>query len=421
MATATATPTRKATRTARTNTPTNTVTVVKPASAPTQELDVKQAKMEIESTVIPGKLAFAVMTPDRLKALSFISTYGTNDPQSTSPKGHGYQREPMEERFPGIGRYYARGENRFRIPPLEISVRVYDAKQRARFNTLFNAGNVTKIHQEFGKSVFSVMDGQHRIGGLHWAWKNLEDFNALVPMMLNYGLSYVEEATLFDDINTSQRKLPKALIEATKVHIQAGEPSHAQTIREVTIGLAEDKDSVWFGKVNMTGAPKSPEPVSFEGLRRSVGDLLPARVITRLEARGYIPANVAKRFWQLVAKACAPAWNEQTRTVENEAHEMVEEVVKYRMKDVVGVAAVSLLGADLLITALDKSTNDESFWETMSEYVSRLGAVDWEKRKNNPYMATSAGFGGQRQLYEILYALVYTEREPGEAVAPDEQ
>jgi DGQHR domain-containing protein len=415
----TATATRKA-RTARTATPTTSIPVVKPASAPAS-VDVKQSKMEIESTVIPGKLAFAVMTPDRLKALSFISTYTTNDPQSTSPKGHGYQREPMEERFPGIGRYYARGENRFRIPTLMISVRVYDAKGRARFNTLFNSGNVSKIHQEFGKAAFSVIDGQHRIGGLFWAWKNLEDFNAAVPMLLNYGLSYVEEAMLFDDINTSQRKLPKALIEATKVHIQAGEPSHAQTIREVTIGLAEDKDSVWFGKVNMTGAPKSPEPVSFEGLRRSVGDLLPARVITRLEARGYIPANVAKRFWSLTAKACAPAWNEQTRTVENEAHEMVEEVVKYRMKDVVGVAAVSLLGADLLITALDRSTNDEGFWETMSDYVSRLGAVDWEKRKNNPYMATSAGFGGQRQLYEILYALVYTEKEPGEAVEADQQ
>lgn len=417
---ATATTTTRKTRTARTATPTTGIPIVKPASAPAA-VDVKQSKMEIESTMVPGKVAFAALSPDRLKALAFISTYTTIDPQSTSPKGHGYQREPMEERFPGIGRYYARGENRFHIPALLVSVRVYDAKQRARFNTLFNAGNVSKIHQEFGKSVFSIVDGQHRTGGLFWAWKNLEEFNCAVPVMLYYGLSYTDEANLFDDVNTSQRKLPKALIEATKVHMLAGEPSHAQTIREVTIGLAEDKDSVWFGKVNMTGAPKSPEPQTFEGLRRAVGDLLPARVITRLEARGYIPANVTKRFWGLVAKACAPAWNEQTRTVENEAHEIVEEEVKYRLKEVVGVAAISLLGSDILITALDKSTNDEGFWEAMSEYVSRLGAVDWEKRKNNPYMATSAGFGGQRQLYEILYALVYTETEPGVAVEADEK
>ena len=394
------------------------VAAVRPAPAPATP-EVKESKMEIESTVVAGKVAFAVMTPERLQALSFISTYSTKDPQSTSTRGHGYQREPMEERFPGIGRYYAQGDNRHRIPPLTISVRVYDAKARARFNTLFNAGNVSKIHQEFGKAVFSIVDGQHREGGLFWAWKNLEDFNAAVPMMLHYGLTYLEEAKMFDTMNSTQRKLPKALIEATKVHTEAGEPSHAQTIRQITFDLAEDGDSVWNGLVNMTGA-KSALPVSFEGLRRSVGDLLPSRVITRLEDRGYIPANVAKRFWNLVSKACAPAWNEQPRFVENEARDLVEEPVKYRMKDVVGVAAVSLLGADILLTSLDKSTKDEDFWETMSEYISRLGAVDWEKRKNNPYMATSAGFGGQRQLYEILYALVYTEKEPGEAAEPDE-
>lgn len=411
----TATATRKATKSTTAKAQGTGVSAVKPAPAPANP-EVKESKMEIETIVVPGKLAFAVMTPEKLKTLAFISTYSATDEQSTSPRGHGYQREPMEDRFPGIGKYYARGENRFRIPPLEISVRVYDAKARARFSTLFNGGHISKIHQEFGRSVFSVVDGQHRIGGLFWAWKNIEGFNALVPMMLNFGLTYREEAQMFDDINTSQRKLPKALIEATKVHTEADTDSHAQTIRSATFELAEDGDSVWNGKVNMTGKPRSPEPVSFEGLRRSVGDLLPSKVIGRLEDRGYIPSNVAKRFWALVAKACAPAWNDQPRWVENEAREQVEEPVKYRLKDVVGVAAVSLLGADILLTALDKSTKDEDFWDIVSEYVSKLGAVDWEKRKNNPYMATSAGFGGQRQLYEILYALVYTDHQPGVAV-----
>lgn len=382
--------------------------------------DLKAARMEIETIVVPGKSSLAVLTPERLKAIAFISTYSTNDPQSTSKRGHGYQREPMEERFPGIGRYYARGDNRFRIPTLTVSVRVYSAKDRTRFNTLFNQGNVSKIHQEFGKSVFSIVDGQHRLGGLFWAWKNIEEFNTAVPVMLYYGLNYTEEANLFDDINTTQRKLPKALIEATKVHMEAGDLSHAQIIREITFGLAEDGDSVWNGLVNMTGA-KSKLPVSFEGLRRSVGDLLPARLIKRLESRGYKPESVSKRFWTLVSKACYPAWTDQPRFVENESRELVEEPVKYRMKDVVGVAAVSKLGADILTTSLDKSTDDEGFWDTVAEFVSRLGAVDWEKRKNNPYMATSAGFGGQGQLYEILYNLVYLDQAPGVEVEADKR
>lgn len=381
----------------------------------------KKAKMEIAANLIPGKVSIAVMTPERLKALSFISTYSSTDPQSTSPRKHGYQREPMEERYPGIARYYAEGDNRYHIPHLLISVRVYDQKSRTRFNTLFNAGNITKIHQEFGKDVFSVIDGQHRVGGLFLAWSKFEDFNADVPVDLYYGLTYVQEAKLFDDINVNQRKLPKALIEATKVHMDADGESHAQVIRKIAMALAEDNDTVWRDQINMTGRPKAPEPVSYETLRRSTGDMFPSRVLERVEQMGFTPERVAKKYWELVSKACAPAWMETPRLVENDEGETVEAEVKYRLKDTVGVAAISKLGQNIIGTALDRSETKEQFWDVMGEMVTKLGAVDWEKRKNNPFMATSAGFGGQRQLYEILYDLVYLNKAPGVEVAPDER
>ena len=401
-----------------------TATATRPVAEKTNKAPAlaKKSKLEIATNLIPGKVSVGIASPDRLKALAFVSTYSTVDPQSSSPRKHGYQREPMEERYPGIGRYYAKGENRFHIPNLICSVRVYDQKSRTRFNVLFNSGNIAKIHQEFGKDVFSIVDGQHRMGGLFWAWNNLEDFNADIPLTMYYGLHYVEEAELFDDINVNQRKLPKALIEATKVHMEANNgQSHAQTIRTIAIKLAEDSDSVWLGQVNMTGAPKQPEPVSYETLRRSVGDMFPVRVLDRIEERQIDVGRVAKKFWELVSKACAPAWQETPRYVENAEGEQVEEEVKYRLKDTVGVAAVSKLGQDIIITALDKSENKETFWDAMAEMVTKLGGVDWEKRKNNPWMATSAGFGGQRQLYSLLYDLVYLNRLPGVEVPADER
>jgi DGQHR domain-containing protein len=327
----------------------------------------------------------------------------------------------MEERFPGIARYYADNDNRFHIPPLVASVRVYDQKSRTRFNTLFNAGAIEKIHREFGRDAFSIVDGQHRIGGLFYAWNKWEDFNADVPVTMYYGLTYVQEAKLFDDINVNQRKLPKALIEATKVHMDTDGGSHAQTVRLIAMSLAEDGDSVWREQINMTGAPKAPEPVSYETLRRSTGDMFPSRVLERLEQRGFTAERVAKKYWELVSKACTPAWLEAPRFVENDEGEQVEEAVKYRLKDTVGVSSVSRLGQDIVITALDRTEKMDEFWDVMAEMVAKLGAVDWEKRKNNPYMATSAGFGGQRQLYSILYDLVYLNRLPGEEVAPDER
>ena len=362
----------------------------------------KKSNMKVLVNIVPGKVSLGLLTPDKLKELSHISTYSTRDSQSTSTEGHGYQREPMGERFPAIGRFYTKGDNRFRIPPLTCSVRVYNAKQRARFNTLFGQGAIGKIHKEFGPEVFSIVDGQHRMGGLYWAWQHLADFTADVPVMMYYGLSFVEEASMFDDINVNQRKLPKALIEVTRVHMGAGDDSHAQLLREVAYTLATDEDSVWNGQVNMTGATKSPNTLTFEGLRRSVGSMLPVKLVARLESRKYDIAEVVKGYWRLVAEACSDAWGPEEYDPESG-----EPVMQYRIKELVGVASLSKLGEDVLATALDTSTTVEEFWEKVGDLVEKLRAVDWEKRRDNPYMATSGGFGGQRQLFEILYSITY--------------
>lgn len=380
----------------------------------------KERRMQVRDEFVPGKSALVTLTPDALKALAFVSTYNTVDDQSSSPRQHGYQRDPMAARFPAIGRYFAQQEGDGKhthahlITPIIASVRVYNDKQRARFNFLFDRGEISKIHQEFGESVFSIVDGQHRMGGLYWAWENKADFNPDVPVMIYYGLRYADEATLFDDINTNQRKLPKALIEATKVHMEAGEKTHPQAIREIAFGLAQDGDSPWYGLVNMTGARDADKPITYEGLRRSISNMMHENLVARLQARGFDPENVAKTYWTLVARTSANAWQGRPRLVEEDG-ETVEVDVKYRLKDLVGVAAVSRLGQDIITTALEKSRTAEEFTSAMADLVSRLGEVDWDKRKDNPYMASSAGFAGMGDLYKILYKLVYLGEAPGVA------
>lgn len=380
----------------------------------------KERRMVIQAQFVPGKAALATLTPDALKALAFVSTYNTVDEQSSSPRQHGYQRDPMSARFPAIGRYFSQEQDGKHthvhlITPLIISVRVYTPKHLAEFNDMFNKGDIQGLHRKFGRSVFSVVDGQHRMGGLYWAWENKANFNPDVPVMMYYGLRYADEATLFDDINTNQRKLPKALIEATKVHMEAGEKSHQQTIREVAFALAQDGDSVWHGLINMTGARDADKPITYEGLRRSTGNMLHERLVARLEGRGFILEDVAKNYWQLVARASGNAWNNRPKLVLNEDGQTEEAPTSYRMKDLVGVAALSRLGAEILNSALDKSKTTEEFWASVADFVSKLGEVDWTKEKGNPYMATSAGFAGMGDLYQILYKLVYLGEAPGVA------
>ena len=385
-----------------------------------QTVETRLSKIQIEAELVPQKVAIATLTPDMLKKLAFISTYETKDPQSSSPRQHGYQREPMDARFAGIGKYYAKDLNRYLIPPIIASARVYTPEDQERFNELFNAGDIATIHAEFEKSAFSIVDGQHRMGGLYWAWQNIDGFTADVPVMIFYGLRYDAEAHLFDDINTNQRKLPKALIEATKVHMEAGEKkSHAQQIREISFALAQDGDSVWKDLVNMTGARDPNRSVTYEGLRRATSQMFPEKLLGRLSARGFTPEPIAKKFWELVSKACPAAWNDHPRLVMHDG-KPVEEKVQYRLKDLVGVASLSRLAEDLITTSLDKTHNDnDGFWTSMTDLISRLGVVDWEKRPNNPWMAPQAGFAGQKELYEMLYNLVYLDVSPGEAVHPE--
>lgn len=391
-----------------------------------KDIPEKELRMHIQSEFVPGKSALATLTPQALKALAFVSTYNTVDEQSSSPRQHGYQRDPMAARFPAIGRYFSQEEGDGKhthahlITPIIVSVRVYSEKERARFNHLFNKGEITTIHKEFGRSVFSIVDGQHRMGGLYWAWENKASFNPDVPVMVYYGLRYADEATLFDDINTNQRKLPKALIEATKVHMEQGEKTHPQRIREIAFSLAQDGDSVWHGLINMTGARDADKPITYEGLRRSTGNMLNEKLIGRLEARGFNVENVAKKYWELVARASGNAWNDRPRLVETEDGTTEEVDTKYRLKDLVGVAAVSKLGADILNTSIDRSKTEEDFWSSAADLVSRLGQVDWEKRPGNAWMSSGAGFAGMGILYNMLYDLVYLDKAPGVAAdAPE--
>jgi hypothetical protein len=165
----------------------------------------------------------------------------------------------------------------------------------------------------------------------------------------------------------------------------------------------------------MTGGPQERDrPVSYEGLRRSVGNMLPEQLMGRLEHRGLKLEKVAKKYWELVARTCAPAWQERPRlVVPIEGGDPVEEKVKYQLKNLAGVGSVSKLGKDILSGALEQSRTEEEFWSAVAAKVSKLGQVDWEKRPGNPWTSHGAGFAGVTGLYATLYELVYLDKAPG--------
>jgi DGQHR domain-containing protein len=359
----------------------------------------------------------ATLTPPKASELFFVSTYDDKDPASNAFDKHGYQRPPSTSRFAEIGKYYSEDSNSFKIPPLIISVRLTEPEDIKRFLKLLDAGDIDGIKAAFGDHVASVVDGQHRLFGLVDAWKKDGQFLPQIPCTLYFQLSFIEEANLFNTINATQRKLPKALIETTRGDItEAADSSYAQQIRRITFSLCRDDDSVWgpvdgVEQINMTGVRDPNRQVTYEGLRRSTSNMFPVQLLNRLNAiDDSLPLKYAKRYWAAVAEACAQAWkgipDRRVVTDPDTGMETVERI-KYRIKDLVGVASLAKLGKDIITTQIDSGVTGK-----LEELVDRLGEVDWEKSPTNKWMRSQAGFAGQKELYTLLYELAYNGAEP---------
>jgi len=167
----------------------------------------------------------------------------------------------------------------------------------------------------------------------------------------------------------------------------------------------------------MTGARDPNRYVTYEGLRRSTSNMFTAEVVSSIQTRNEDPVqDYAKPFWKLVAEACPEAWaGNTTRTMEDtETGKTKEEKIKYRIKELVGVASLARLGGEIIKNTINdkKYEHKKSISEIMGTYTAKLGQVDWEKEPNNPWMRSQAGFAGQKELYSMLYNLVFNDIAP---------
>ncbi len=404
MSTATATKTRttKAPAVKATETP-------KPTAPSTSRTAPQVPTTGILGVISENREALGFMTPPAMKELLFISHFEAIDPESPAPDKHGYQRQPMMERIPKIAKFYLDDDPTARTSPLTLSVRLRDSATIKGFLDLFDKGDYKALVAKYGKTTISVVDGQHRFLGLVEAHRIKPSFNPQIPVQLNFGLSFEDEAKLFDVVNSTQRKLPRALIEATKVDVtEVGAMDHSQRLRLIAYHISKDDASPWQGLVNMTGGT-SKLPVSFEGVRRSTGQMFPKELLERLTTADKTPEEVAVQYWSLVAKACETAWNGTPRTVVNDDGDDETVEVKYRIKELVGLAGLSKLGQNIITSALEHADFDKR----MSELVNKLSAVDWEKTPDNPWMSRQqAGMAGQPGLHTMLYRWVYSGIRP---------
>jgi hypothetical protein len=139
-------------------------------------------------------------------------------------------------------------------------------------------------------------------------------------------------------------------------------------------------------------------------LRRATADFLggpKGKMLSRLEENDLDPYEFIRDFWLGVADASSEAW-----TAEPGGQ------VKYRIKDLVAIAALSKLGNTLTEQAIIQGSAGPAIRRFVLSKVARLDAVDWRKDEANPWMRAQAGFAGQIPLYETLRDWVLMNRVP---------
>jgi DGQHR domain-containing protein len=286
----------------------------------------------------------------------------------------------------------------------------------------------TRAEAEQYERAVAIIDGQHRFRGLIEEYERDSSLDTDVVILCVHNLSYEEETVVFDVINTTPKRLPKALTEWNKYGITDSKSSDAaQEIRQIAVALGTESDSVWNGRVNLTGTGRDPsKKVTLEGLRRSTENMFkgsPAHLPYREKL------ELAKLYWKSVSETFPEAWSDQQKKIQIDDGRWVESgstvkidgknrkivAVAYRLTDLVGVASLAKIAGEIL-TESRGNLDPKSY---IRVEVEKLSEVDWEKRPDNDWTNGQAGFAGQKGTYDALAFLRANGRAPWEDESED--
>lgn len=179
------------------------------------------------------------------------------EPRYEDP-AEGFQRALDEKRARDIAAYIDSGGGT--IPSSIVLSAQPDADLQ------YNRPNRTLSFKR-SKRAFLILDGQHRVYGFRLATSKLR-----VPVVIYNGLTRVEEARLFMDINTKQRPVPSELILDIKRMAETESNSEA-LMRDIFDSFNSEADSPLFGLMSPFERKKGKiSRVTFNGALKSVLD-----------------------------------------------------------------------------------------------------------------------------------------------------
>ncbi len=182
-----------------------------------------------------GKQFYSLTMPTDILSMCCFVTTRAEDQQT------GFQRVLDKKRAQDIASYI--DDNLGTIPGSIILSAQPDAELK-----LIGGGKTVEF--TITPKAFLVLDGQHRVYGFTLASSAMR-----VPVVIYSGLTHVEEARLFIDINTKQRQVPNELLLDIKQLAQR-EGDRDKLLREVFDLFNEDPNSALLGLMSPSSRQK---------------------------------------------------------------------------------------------------------------------------------------------------------------------
>lgn len=204
----------------------------------TKTLDILKVEQPI------GIFYVAVMKSEELYKLSSADIIKISNENENVPY-EGIQRPLKKEKIHSIVKYLSSKSATF---PNSIIVNLNPSYRKS-------LNEKTMVIEE-NEKVFSILDGQHRLEGLHAAKKNID-----VVVSIFNGIDFDLQNEVFDTINSEQTKINRSITIYKQSLSSLDTPRKFAS--QLSLSFTLDENSVWYRKIKLMGAK---DELSEEGI-----------------------------------------------------------------------------------------------------------------------------------------------------------
>ncbi|MGE7827328.1 DGQHR domain-containing protein [Paenibacillus sp. NPDC093718] len=287
------------------------------------------------------------------------------------PSGKGYQRPTDAKRVDDIAMYLSKGDEALFTPILlncggvwEFSA--YDSSRPSYGRLLC-------------KSKASLMDGQHRLGGIK---RYIEETNSEIniPFMAFHYLDEDEEIKLFDTINTKAKGISSSLSKFLK--------RESDELSWMATELLTLSESPFYHIGSITGKRSKGRHITLQNLYRVLKYFFKDAEVSHLTKNEKV--GLVLTFFNFIREMYPNEWINYK---------------EYKLTHIVCLDALALAGSKMLLNC-KKENGKQIDYQEVSIHIKRLRKIDWSSEGPFKYLK---GISGSKILALELFDIMKPE------------